>query len=1049
MTLEGGFDAALFDLDGVLTTTRRLHIASWKRTFDEFLEQWDAQHGASTPRFYEPDDYPRHLDGKPRQDGVQDFLRSRGIELPPGDPSSPPDEISVWGIGNRKQELVDAELAAHGVEAFPGSVAWVRELREKGVKTGVVSSSRNTSQVLEYAGIGSLFDVQIDGETAEELGLAGKPAPDTFLEAARRLGVAPDRVVVVEDALAGVEAGRAGGFGLVIGVDRADHADELRAGGADIVVRDLAELTRPDQSHLAGPREHRLAAAAFRLLQADREYPIEQFRLVERRYKPDFLPQTESLFAVSNGYLGIRGSFEEGTPASHPATLLNGFYETWPILYPEEAYGFAHTGQTILNLPDGTIVRLYVDGEPLACDRTEILQFERALDMRQGALDRTVVWQLGDGRRFRVRSRRFVSLEHRHLAALRYEITALDAPASLTLVSELVRPDHEVDRTEDPRRGRGAREGALRPVGNTSRGTRVTLSYGVDSSGLHLSCGMEHDIQGPADVDVESSSHDHLGRVVFRFTAPKDQPATLYKYLAYHHGRDPFEELSFRVDQTLDLAARSGWKGIFSEHRQKVDAFWSRSDVVVESAPLFQQAIRFNLFTLLQATARVEGYGVPAKGLSGEGYEGHYFWDAEIYVLPFLAHTSPRIARNLLLHRYGMLDTARRRAAELGHAGALFPWRTIGGEEASAYYAAGTAQYHINADIAYAIDQYVRVTGDEEFLFRYGSEMLVETARMWVDLGFFSQRRGGRFVINGVTGPDEYSTVVDNNTYTNLMARENLRLASRTVRHLRNDHPADFRRLVERVQLGESEVDDWERAAELMYVSYDKTAGVHLQDDRFLELELWDFQGTPADHYPLLLHYHPLVIYRHQVIKQADVVLATVLLGEEFSLEEKRRIFEYYDPLTAGDSSLSESIQSIAAAEVGALRAAEEYLVDAATVDLADNDGNVRDGLHVASAGGVWMALVYGFGGMRNRGDLVSFRPRLPARIRRLRFPLRLRGAVLEVDIGAEEVSYRLRSGGPLQILHDDTVVELKEGAPVTIAGAYREEGQLPFLWIG
>ncbi|MGH2689347.1 MAG: HAD family hydrolase, partial [Actinomycetota bacterium] len=278
MPLEGGFDAVLFDLDGVLTTTRRLHIASWKQTFDEFLEQWDAQHGTSTPRFYAAEDYPRHLDGKPRQDGVRDFLRSRGIELSPGDPTSPPDEVSVWGIGNRKQELVDAELAAHGVEAFPGSVAWVRELREEGVRTGVVSSSRNTSQILDYAGIGGLFDVQIDGDTAEELVLAGKPAPDTFLEAARRLRVPPDRAVVVEDSLAGVAAGRAGGFGMVIGVDRDDQADDLRAGGADIVVQDLAELTRPDRTHLAGPREHRLAAAAFRLLKADREYPIERFR---------------------------------------------------------------------------------------------------------------------------------------------------------------------------------------------------------------------------------------------------------------------------------------------------------------------------------------------------------------------------------------------------------------------------------------------------------------------------------------------------------------------------------------------------------------------------------------------------------------------------------------------------------------------------------------------------------------------------------------------------------------------------------------------------
>ena len=342
----------------------------------------------------------------------------------------------------------------------------------------------------------------------------------------------------------------------------------------------------------------------------------------------------------------------------------------------------------------------------------------------------------------------------------------------------------------------------------------------------------------------------------------------------------------------------------------------------------------------MQASLRAEGHGVPAKGLTGTGYEGHYFWDTEAYLLPFLTHTSPEVARSLLMHRIRMLPDARRRAREVGCSGALFPWRTINGEEASANYEAGTAQYHIDADIAYALDQYAHVAGDTDLMFRHGVELLVETARMWADLGFFSHRHGGNFVIHKVTGPDEYSTVVDNNLYTNVMAAHNLRAAADWVDRLQASSALDFRQLVERTRLGPDEPATWRRAAEHMYIPYDQQAGVHLQDDRFLDQAPWDFAGTPADRYPLLLHYHPLVIYRHQVIKQTDVVFATVLLPERFSAEERRRIFEYYDPMTTGDSSLSECIQAIAAADAGKYRSAEEYLVDAVALDIADTAGN-------------------------------------------------------------------------------------------------------------
>jgi alpha,alpha-trehalose phosphorylase len=472
---------------------------------------------------------------------------------------------------------------------------------------------------------------------------------------------------------------------------------------------------------------------------------------------------------------------------------------------------------------------------------------------------------------------------------------------------------------------------------------------------------------------------------------------------------------------------------VAANQRSFLDDFWRRSDVLTEGAPLLQQAIRFSLFQLAQATARVEGFGVPAKGLTGRGYEGHYFWDTEIYVMPFLTYTAPQLAKNLLRHRYAMLDHARRRARQVGQRGALFPWRTISGDEASAYFAAGTAQYHIDADIAYALMQYVRATGDADFLARYGTEILVETARLWADLGYFSPRLGGSFVINGVTGPDEYAALVDNNTYTNLMARENLRLAAGAVEWLAEADPEAHARLVARTCLGEAEPANWRRAADMMYVPYDKDLGLVLQDDGFLDLEPWDFENTPPEDYPLLLHYHPLVIYRHQVIKQADVLLAAFLLGDAFSDEDKRRVLDYYDPLTTGDSSLSECIQSIMAVEVGDdLRAAEEYFVDAAAIDLADVAGNVRDGIHIASAGGTWLALVYGFGGMRDRNGELSFCPRLPERMSRLSFSVRVRRSTLKVDVTATDATYTIVEGESLGVRHLGEHLVLECGRPVT-----------------
>ena len=651
------------------------------------------------------------------------------------------------------------------------------------------------------------------------------------------------------------------------------------------------------------------------------------------------------------------------------------------------------------------MIRLRVDDEPLDLATARV---ERVLDMGAGVMCFEAEWETARGKRVLVRSRRLASLADRHLVAIDYEVIALDA-ARIAISSELV--THAPEQTaDDPRRGRGFAEKVLVPLAAHAEGGRAHLQLATRESGLELACGMAHRV----DAEAVASAAGDGAAVVVEAELAAGKSLRLSKFVAYQWGARALPHL---VERTLDRAVRNGYDATEAAHRSVVEDFWERSDVEVEGAPDVQLAVRFNLFQLLQATALGEGHGVAAKGVTGRGYEGHYFWDTEIYVVPFLAHTTPEWARQVLQFRCDMLPSARERAAEIGHSGAAaFPWRTIDGREASAWYAAGTAQYHISADIAHALHQYNRVTGDLGFILDEGAEGVFETARLWMKLGFFSERRGGLFCINSVTGPDEYTTVVDNNAYTNLMAKQNLEIAVRISEWLR----ATGAELV-----SEEEVAQWRRAAELMYVPRHDELGIVLQDEHFLERKRWDFENTPPEKHPLLLHYHPLELYRHQVIKQTDVVLATYLAGEHFSAEEKRRTFDYYDPLTTGDSTLSACVQSVIASEVGYADAALGYFMDASTVDLHDTHGNTADGIHVATCGGTWLALVAGFAGLRDSDGDVSFRPRLPEGWDRLRFRIQVRGQLIEVDMTHAGTDYRLLQGSGLVISHDDEELRL------------------------
>ncbi|MRJ99932.1 glycoside hydrolase family 65 protein [Aeromicrobium sp. S22] len=784
-------------------------------------------------------------------------------------------------------------------------------------------------------------------------------------------------------------------------------------------------------------------------------YPVDEWALVERRIDADDLGATETLFSVGNGYLGLRGNVEEGRDSYSHGTFINGFHETWPIQHAEEAFGFARVGQTIVNAPDAKVIRLYVDDEPLLLPIADLLQYERRLDFRTGVLSRDILWRTPGGKRVQIRSRRMVSFTQRHLAVLTFEVTMLDDHAPVAISSQILnRQDGEdeyhvrsksMGEGVDPRKAGQMRHRVLVPQSNSGNiaDGRVALGYQCAESGMTIAVAADHRLETANSYTKRMQTDDDLAKMTYRIDAEPGQPITLTKFVSYHTSRGvPSRELLDRCRRTLDRAHDEGLDKQLDDQRAWLDDFWTRSDVEIPGQPEVQQATRWNLFQIAQAAARAEGTGIAAKGVTGSGYGGHYFWDTEVYVLPFLTYTTPRMARNALRFRYTLLDAARNRAKQMAQQGALFPWRTINGEEASAYYAAGTAQYHIDADVSYALSQYLAATGDIDFLTREGIDILVETARMWVDLGFWRNEADGTFHIHGVTGPDEYTTVVNDNLFTNVMARFNLRRAVQAVRELAERDGAEYDEVVKRLKLDLAEVDDWERAADDMAIPYDEHLGVHPQDQHFLEREVWDLANTPLDKRPLLLNYHPLVIYRFQVLKQADVVLALFLQGEHFTPEEKRADFEYYDPITTGDSTLSAVVQSIMAAEVGYHDLALRYFLAALYVDLADRHHNTSDGVHVASTGGVWSALVNGFGGFRDQSGVFTLDPRLPETWDSLTFRLTLLGTRVRVDVHHDRVDLCIEDGKEATLVVRGTEVTVTPGDPVSVP----IEGQGPRL---
>jgi alpha,alpha-trehalose phosphorylase len=757
-------------------------------------------------------------------------------------------------------------------------------------------------------------------------------------------------------------------------------------------------------------------------------YGIEPWCLTECELDLDLLAQSESVFALSNGHIGLRGNLDEGEPYGLPGTYLNSVYEVRPLPYAEAGYGYPEDGQTVINVTNGKLIRLLVNDEPLDIRYGTLHHHERVLDFRAGTLTRRFEWSSPAGARVRVTSVRMVSLTQRAIAAIRYTVEPVsDGPLRLVLQSELVANEEVPRPSRDPRAAVVLSEPLVSEDHQTSDHGRAgaVLVHRTRASGLRIAAGMSHEITGPARMAESTESFRDLARTAVAAEVGPGESLGLVKYIAYGWSSQRSRPaLHDQIVGAIAAARLTGWDGLLAEQRSYLDEFWAGADVMVEGDAQIQQAVRFGLFHILQAGARAEFRPIAAKGLTGTGYDGHTFWDTETFVLPVLTYTHPQAAGDALRWRHAVMDDAKQRAADLGLAGAAFPWRTIRGQECSSYWPAGTAAFHINADIADAVVRYMDATKDECFESEAGLPILVETARLWRSLG--QHDASGRFRIDGVTGPDEYSAVKDNNVYTNLMAQLNL-LAAADISEKRPERAGELGVTTE-------ETASWRDAAKSMYIPYDERLGVHAQHEEFTDYARWDFENTPESNYPLLLHYPYFQLYRKQVVKQADLVLAMQLRPDAFTYEEKVRNFAYYEAITVRDSSLSACTQAVIAAEVGQLDLAYDYLAEAALMDLQDREHNTKDGLHMASLAGAWTALVGGFGGMRCGPDKasdtdtpedtediayrLSFSPRLPPGLTALSFRLRYRARLLCVEVRDQQATYRLISGDPISVHH-------------------------------
>ncbi|MGU8452297.1 glycoside hydrolase family 65 protein [Clostridium perfringens] len=751
-------------------------------------------------------------------------------------------------------------------------------------------------------------------------------------------------------------------------------------------------------------------------------YKIEPWNITEEEFLLKNNYRNETTFSLANGYIGTRGTFEEAydfdVETGLEGNFVNGFYESEHIRYGEWNFGFPTESQSLLNLPNAKIIKLFIEDEEFSMLTGEIEDYNRVLHMKEGRITRDLIWVSPKGKKVKISISRFVSFNNKNLMEIRYKVTPLNFSGNLKFISAIDANVENHTRKTNPLVDYGPF--GKRLANDYIDSIKDELYYeGITlNSELSIACGALNKISSENFIRKNFKNYELCG-VSYEFYAKENEEIILDKFIAYSTSLDMnCEKLHGFIKTILSEAKEKGYIEAEREQKEYVEEFWRTADVIIEGDNVLQQGIRFNLFHLMQSAGRDGKTGMGAKGLSGEGYEGHYFWDTEMYVLPVFVYTKPDLAKKLLDYRYFTLDKARERARVLGHdKGALYPWRTINGEEASTYFPLGTAQYHINADIAYAFKLYVDVNDDFYYLKDKAAEVLCETARVWADVGSFSEYVGNKYCICAVTGPDEYNAIVDNNFYTNLMARENLRDAIWALNKIKEKDKLAYDNLVKKIDLKDEEIEYWKKIIENMYFPYDEKRGVYPLDDGFMKRKPWYDSKIPKEKRHLLYeNYHPLFIFRQRMSKQADAILAMYLHSNLFSIEELRKNYDFYQEVTLHHSSLSTCIFGILASQIGYDEEAYKYFSQSARMDLDDYHNNFYAGIHAANMAGTWQGIVNGFSGLRTNKGILELNPTIPKEWNAYSFKIFYKKNLLEIKISKDEIEIRLLEGENLEL---------------------------------
>lgn len=719
----------------------------------------------------------------------------------------------------------------------------------------------------------------------------------------------------------------------------------------------------------------------------------------------------EALFHNANGYIGVRYDFEEGYPENYkmvPSQYINGFYDIAPMKQAERLYGLVQEKQTMLNVADTQSIKLTVGNDQFSMFTGTVLSSRLWLDLDAGVTVRRVHWRSQRGKELELRITRMASFHQLSLFTIQYEILPLNFSGEILIESG---HNGNVSNYIDPEDPRLADEHFryLLPISCEIKEGASYITSATSRSGLEVCSGVINILS--CDHQQEFIIDHHHAVCSFKAQAIQGEKIELVKYAVFCDTLrcgNPKKKAEKELAKALSIPLEV----LYQRQEEYLAAYWENCRVEIDDEDECDLCIRYSLFQIIQAVGKDRYSNVAPRGLSGDAYEGHYFWDSEMYIQPFLSITNPELSRTLLEYRYAILEQSREHARFMGHSrGALYAWRTISGRECSGYFPSGSAQYHINGDIAYAIVAYYLATKDGTFLKEMGAEIIWETARLWLDVGDYYQ---GRFHINNVTGPDEYTCIVNNNYYTNLVAQYNLRWAVKVYELLR---PLDgFKVLTRKVGLSEQEIRDFQEAADKMYLPYDAALGINPQDDSFLQKKEWDLSTIPPEKFPLLLHYHPLHLYRNRVCKQADTVMAHYILEDAQSEETMRNSFNYYEAVTTHDSSLSFCIFSIMAARLGMTEKAFAYYDITANLDLHNKHKNTKDGLHIANMGGTYMAIVYGFGGFRLKEQGISIAPVLPAAWRGFNFRICYEDSHIMIQVQADHCRLILERGAAKKI---------------------------------